>query len=117
MRGVAKDAAEAYKWYKRAADAHEPKGMACAGLCLLSGNGVENNTVHAMILLSRAAACGSDSAAYLLGCYYDDGAHGVPQDSTQALYWYEKVACAAFKHLKHSLVELSAQRVRELRGE
>ena len=117
IHGVAKDAAEAYKWYKRGADAHEPKGMDCAAFCLLYGYGVEENTVHAMILLTRAAACGADSAAYLLGCCYYDGHNGVPQDSTQALYWYEKVACAAIKHLKHGLVELAAQRVRELRGE
>ena len=42
---------------------------------------------------------------------------GLPKDKAQALHWYEMVACATHKHLKPEVLEETAQRVRELRGE
>jgi len=114
--GLAKDYSTAFKWYKRAADANNPFGMAAAALCLVEGVGVQQNTVHGMALASRAAEMGSDLAAYYLGAWYDKGAEGLPQDKAHAAYWYERVASATHTHMTASEVERAAERVRELRA-
>ena len=115
-KGLAEDLATGFKWYKRAADANDPCGMAAAGLCLVGGAGVQQNERLGMLFLSRAAEMGSDLAAYYLGAWYDEGAEGLPQDKAQAAYWYERVASATHTHMTASEVERAAERVRELRA-
>jgi hypothetical protein len=68
--GVTKDGKTAFQWFKRASDAGNAKGMAFAGMSLLShieGINMEKNVASGIMLVTMAAERGSDSACLYLG--------------------------------------------------
>jgi uncharacterized protein len=60
--GVAKDAAEAVRWYRKAADAGEPGGMNGLGVMYETGTGVAKNAAEAVRWYRKAGAAGSQDA-------------------------------------------------------
>lgn len=94
-------------------------GMATAGVNMVEATYELQDTSFGIGLVSRAAAMGSDFAAYNLAMWHDEGSHGLPHDAEEAKYWYEKVvsgACAC-KHLRPEHMAKAAARVREIEAE
>uniref|UniRef100_A0A7S4MQU1 Uncharacterized protein n=1 Tax=Odontella aurita TaxID=265563 RepID=A0A7S4MQU1_9STRA len=85
------DKAVGYAWYQRATDYGSVKGMTAAGICLLTGDGIEPNEAEGMALLGAAAQGGSDLAAYWLGVSYKEGARGLPRNLHRAKIWFQRL--------------------------
>jgi hypothetical protein len=89
--GTAKDSAQAFAWYSKAAQ----QGIAPAednlGLMYCKGLGTERDYVQALTWFSKAAQQGSATAESNLGYMYLKGL-GVPQDPATARIWFEKAA-------------------------
>ncbi len=82
--GLAKDDAEVFCWFKRAADLHHVESMAVAENLIANGVGVAGYDAHGLTVIARTAERGSEFAAFLLGSRY---AHGLRQDDAQTTYW------------------------------
>jgi hypothetical protein len=95
QKGLAKDEAKAFEWYKKSHEAGHAGGTGCLGVCYLEGNGVPKCQSRANTLLSEAAGCGSKYACYRLGRAYADGIRGFPKDETMARRYYSMVASAS----------------------
>lgn len=95
-------------------------GLARAGVSMVLGNEL-SDLRYGIGLISKAAAMGSDFAAYNLGLWHDEGAYGLPHDAAEAKYWsrYEKAgsdACGC-KTLAPQHVARAASRAREIETE
>lgn len=115
-RGLELDWARSYGWFKLASDRGDARGSACAAFCLLWGKGAQPNPVHGTYLLGRAAEAGSDLAAYVSGCLYDGGLHGMPEDAERARHWYDRVVggTCEVRHLAREDADQAAVRLREM---
>ena len=82
---------DAFKYFKRAADAGNARGQYGLGLCYYKGDGVVANTVEAIRWFRKAAEQGYSLAQHNLGVFYEDG-EGVVQNKMEALMWYHKAA-------------------------
>lgn len=95
--GQAQDAAQAFSWYKSAAD----KGMASAAFNLarfyMHGNGTAKDIGKARDYLLQAAESGHGKAMHNLGQLYQQDALGDP-DLAESLKWYS----AAATHLSNA---------------
>ena len=60
--GVTKDAAEAVKWFRKAAEQGDAKAQYNLGLCYGHGDGIAKDPVEAYMWLSVAAAAGEGEA-------------------------------------------------------
>jgi hypothetical protein len=89
--GVAKDYAEARKWYEKAVPLGDSIAMNNLGYLYEAGNGVKKDPVRPRELCVQAAALGLPLAMVNLGNLYGYG-RGVPRDYAQAHQWYEKAA-------------------------
>ncbi len=93
-KAVAKDPAEAAKWFEKAAE-----GIGCTtsmvnlALMHLEGTGVPKDDVKAMEWFRRAADGGDSYAMSQLGVAYYGG-HGVERSYPEALSWFRKSADA-----------------------
>ena len=99
--GLVMDRTQARVWYERAAELGHVKGLACIGEHLLKGMGGPSSPVLGLVYITRAAAAGSDVAAYILGKAFVTGKYGLPENNVQAKYYLRKVVegeCE-FKHL------------------
>ena len=89
--GVAKDAAEAVKWYRKAAE----QGLALAqdflGRSYFHGEGVAKDAVEAVKWFRKAAEQDDAEAQCYLGFCYEYG-EGVAEDAAEAVKWYRKAA-------------------------
>jgi TPR repeat protein len=96
-RGVRSDRAEAFRWYKKAADAGDPMGMMNAGRYYLTGFSVggvfKTDYKEAEAWTRKAAEKGVPAAMEILAELYEFG-YGVPQNRDQAISWYRKAAAA-----------------------
>jgi len=99
--GIEKTEHEAYKWYKKAAEAGSVKGMASVGMCLLRGEGVKENQSEGFIMLVSAANQGSDWACFELGKMYFKGRFGVEINYASAKHWLEKAVAEGTDGCKH----------------
>ena len=81
-RGVARDEAEAVKWYRMAAEQGHGSAQYNLGVMYTSARGVTRDDAEAAKWYRMAAEQGSDSAEYNLGLMYARG-RGVPQDSAE----------------------------------
>ena len=89
--GVAKDAAEAVKWWRKAAEQGQVDAQTDVGNCYHEGDGVAKDAVEAVKWLGKAAEQGQPDAQYKLGYCYDNG-QGVAKDEVEAVKWYRKAA-------------------------
>jgi TPR repeat protein len=91
-QGTAKGgAAEAAKWYRKAADQGHAEAQYQLGDCYAEGTGVAKDEVEAIKWFRKAADQGGVWAQYQLGKYYENGT-GVSTDAIEAVKWYRKAA-------------------------
>lgn len=101
--GVPKDAVEAVKWYRRAAE-QEPKAASidlssesiamaqcCLGASYALGKGVPKDAVEAVKWYRKAAEQQLAHAQYLLGLSYATG-DGVARNIAESVKWYRSAA-------------------------
>eukprot|EP01052_Picozoa_sp_SAG31_P015483 SAG31_NODE_996_length_10492_cov_4.648802_7_plen_238_part_00 len=89
--GVAKDEAEAVRWFRKAAEQGHSDAQAMLGLCYDNGSGVAKDEAEAVRWYRKAAEQGDSDAQYSLGVCYDNGS-GVAKDEAEAVRWYRKAA-------------------------
>ena len=86
-----KDYAEAYKWFKQAADQGNAKGQNGLGLLYKNGYGVTKDYNEALKWYHKAVDQDYASAQNNLGTMYENG-NGVLKDYKEAAKWYRKAA-------------------------
>ena len=89
--GVAKGAAEAVRWYRKAANQDVAEAQYNLGVCYDKGEGVAKDAAEAVSWYRKAAYREVAEAQYNLGVCYDKG-EGVEKDAAKALRWYRKAA-------------------------
>ncbi|MBQ4469972.1 MAG: sel1 repeat family protein [Synergistaceae bacterium] len=99
---VAKDDAEAFKWYSKAAGCGHPCAQFFVAVMYNEGRGVEKNDALAAKWLRRAAVRGNREAQYLFGkkVYYGEG---LAQNETAGLKWLRAAACGGHAEAKKFL--------------
>lgn len=85
--GVAIDYAEAFRWYRVAADAGVADLMVKVGMMYAAGEGVLKDDTEAARWYRKAANLGDWEGWYKLGMCYKDGV-GVEKDSQEAEKWF-----------------------------
>ena len=88
---LARDYAEAIKWYRLAADHGGAFAQYNLALKYDYGEGVPRDYAESVKWYHLAADQGVARAQYILGAKYDNGA-GVPQDDVEAAKWYRLAA-------------------------
>jgi TPR repeat protein len=108
-RGVPLNAAEAARWYRKAADQGNAHAQAQLGLMYANGTGVPRDDTEAARWYRKTADQGNTNAQFTLGGMYESGT-GVPRDLVEAYKWNalaaaggESVASAA--HQERDRVE------------
>lgn len=86
-----KDYAEAYKWFKQAADQGNAKGQNGLGILYERGHGITKDITEAIKWYKLSAEQGYASAQNNLGLKYQNGI-GVEKDYNEAFKWYLKSA-------------------------
>ena len=107
-KGLAKDEAKAFEWYKKSHEAGDASGTGGLGGCYLVGDGVPRCPVRGATLLSQAAEHGSQYACCNLGRAYAHGLWGFPKDETMARRFYSRVASASLDDLTGDDKEVAA---------
>src|SRR3989440_469855 len=81
--GVAKDEAEAVKWFRKAAEQNVADAQFSLGVCYANGQGVPEDDAEAVKWFRKAAEQNLADAQYNLGVCYDSG-EGVVKDEVEA---------------------------------
>lgn len=89
--GVARNAAEAVLWYRKAADAGNIDAMFELANAYSNGDGAPQNSAEAARLYASAAERGHVNATYNIGYCYEKGL-GVTKDIGRAIPYYKKAA-------------------------
>ena len=89
--GVAKDLAEAVKWYRKAAEQNHPRAQHSLAFCYAVGDGVPKDSGEAAKWFRKAAEQNLAVAQNGLGYCYEKG-EGVAKDLVEAAKWYRKAA-------------------------
>ena len=90
-QGVAKDDAEAVKWFRKAAEQGEAEAQNRLGLMYRSGKGVAKDEAEAAKWYRKAAEQGLVGAQINLGWTYAKG-RGVVKDDAEAAKWFRRAA-------------------------
>jgi TPR repeat protein len=88
---VAQDYAQAFYWYRKAAEQGLAEGQYELGLLYYGGHGVQKDYAKILDWVAKAACQGYSTAQNSLGQMYQSGS-GVPRDIEQALAWFRKAA-------------------------
>lgn len=89
--GVAKNEAEAAKWYEKAAEHGYAQAQFNLAIMYAEGRGVSKNDVEAARWCLKAAEQRVARAESFLGDLYEQG-RGVPKDTASAINWYRRAA-------------------------
>src|SRR5438093_1807535 len=89
--GVAKDKAEAVKWFREAAKQNLAKAQFLLGLSYDQGDGIAKDSEEAVKWYRKAAEQEFAMAQFALGHCYDKGV-GVAKDTLEAVKWYRRAA-------------------------
>jgi TPR repeat protein len=90
-RGVARDDAEAAKWYRKAAEQGNAGAQFSLGYLYSTGEGVPLDSVESAKWFRKAAEQGDADSQLHLGRAYYEG-NGVKQDYPEAAKWFRKGA-------------------------
>jgi len=90
-KGVAKNEAEAYKWYVKAAEQGLVRSQNEVGWMLDQGKGVPADQNAALVWFQKAANSGLDLAQYNLGVFLANG-KGTQKDLVEAYKWFNLAA-------------------------
>ena len=106
MCGLEQSYADAFKWYIKASNAGNAKGMALAGSFMIWKDGnVANDVPEGLHLLHDAAEMGSNYACYCLGEIYYEGdigsgpGVGIQKNYAKAKKWLEKMDGCRHRHI------------------
>ena len=83
--GVGKDELEAARWYRKAADAGNVKGMGYLGAMYEEGRGVGKDELEAVRWYRKAADAGSEGDSGFLGWAYMTGLGGLELDREKGM--------------------------------
>jgi uncharacterized protein len=100
--GVAKDEAEAVKWFRKAAQQNHPNAQHNLGACYYKGEGVAKDDAEAVKWFRKAAEQNAADAQYNLGFCYARGL-GVAKDGAEAVKWYRKAAQQNYADAQYNL--------------
>jgi TPR repeat protein len=89
--GVAKDKAEAVKWFRKASEQNNAAAQYNLGQSYFAGDGVAKDKVEAVKWYRKAAEQNYAWAQHQLGFCYQTGS-GVAKDEAESLKWYRKAA-------------------------
>jgi len=112
-RGLKQDLAQAFTWFKRAADLREVTGLAECGVSYLNGEGVERNISRGVSMVTMAAALGSEHACGLMGEMNAEGDDGFDQDPQEATRWYREMQKCGTRNASERMREQAAAWLRE----
>ena len=90
-RGVAKDYAEAVKWYRKAAEKDHAIAQHNLGIMYANGRGVAQDYAEAVKWFRKAAEQDYANAQSNLGLMYENG-QGVAKNYAEAVKWFRKAA-------------------------
>src|SRR6266536_562227 len=110
--GVAKDKAEAVKWYRKAAEQNDARAQAALGVRYATGQGVAKNKGEAVKWYRKAAEQNVADAQYNLGVCYDSG-EGVAKDQVEAYKWWLLAAGQGNDDAKHNMTIVENKMSRE----
>lgn len=106
-RGVAKDFAEAARWYRAAADQGNALAQHNLGTLYEFGRGVPKSDSAAVAWYLKAATQGHPWSQHNLGNAYARGVV-VPKDAAEAVRWYTKAAEQGLPNAQWALAEAYA---------
>ena len=109
---VAKNDAEAVKWFRLAADQGDATAQFFLGVAYDKGEGVAENDAEAMKWYLLAAARGDADAQYKLGVLYVFGS-GIPESRVDAYFWWHLAAAQGNVHAKSLKALLAEKMTRE----
>ncbi len=101
-QGVAKDLAEAVKWYRKAAEQRFPEAQVALGDAYASGQGVAKDHTEAVKWYRLAADQNVAEAQSNLGGFYCEG-KGTKQDFVEGVRWFRKAAEQNFSAAQFNL--------------
>ncbi len=96
-KGLEKDAAQAFQWYKRGTALGYASAINGCGRCYALGYGVAKDGTRALMYYAQAAALGSEAGCCNLGFALANGRLGLTKDEAEAREWFEKVPGCAVK--------------------
>lgn len=100
--GVPKDAMEAARWFRKAAEQGHVRAQFLLGCCYNEGEGVVEDKSEAFRWYHKAAEHGLAEAQFALGCCYDVG-EGVEQDEKKAVRCFRNAAEQGFAKAQFNL--------------
>jgi hypothetical protein len=104
VSGVTRDYAEAFKWFRKAAEQGNAKAQYFLGRMYYYGEGIPKDYAEAAIFYRKAAEQGDLLAQFHLGICYASG-EGVAKDTVEA-YAYYNLAGVADEHARKNLAIL-----------
>ena len=104
-KGLPTDKAQAFAWFKRAADLDNPLALYNCGTSHFHGIGVASNTSAGLIMIGQAAALSVEAACHFLGRCDGFGVYGFPRDKAQARKWFHKMETCLVKFKSNELRE------------
>ena len=110
--GVAKDCAEAVKWFHKAADQGNVIAQRNLGVCYDTGKGVAKDYLEAVKWFRMAANKGlADAENDLAICYFSGS--GVPKDLVEAAKWLNLASSQGHAPAKRNLSKIEQKMTRE----
>ena len=110
--GVAKDEAEAVKWFRKAAEQNVADAQFSLGVCYAIGQGVTKDDAEAVKWFRKAAEQNLADAQYNLGVCYDSG-EGVAKDEVEAYKWWLLAAGQGNDDAKYNMTIVENKMSRE----
>jgi TPR repeat protein len=89
-KGVRENKPNAFKWYRKAAEAEHAEAQYQVGKMYDEGEGVKENKSEAFKWYQKAAEKGKTLAQYRIAQMYDEG-EGTKENRDEAKIWYKKV--------------------------
>ena len=112
LKGLPKDEAQAFAWYKRVADLDDPRGLYNCGVCYVNGKGVERNVTYRFTMIAQAVGLGAEPACFNLAICHRDGCFGFPKDEALTRKWFRKMETCEHKDCPGQYREKSAEWLR-----
>ena len=110
--GVAKDEAEAVKWFRKAAEQNVADAQYNLGVCYANGQGVTEDDAESVKWFRKAAEQNLADAQYNLGVCYDSG-EGVAKDEVEAYKWWLLAAGQGNDDAKYNMTIVENKMSRE----
>ncbi len=109
---VTKDVAEAFYWFKRAAEQEHVIAQNILGMMYAKGEGIPGDSARAIYWYRIAAEHGYADAQHSLGMIYGTG-KGVPKDYVQAYRWINLAAIQGLESARERLGKVSELMTKE----